>query len=279
MRRSALPGVNSPHRLVQTWLILGVIFCALTPVAASAITALSEGYTTEETLSLGSIVSLKADTPDIVMAANSENVENILGVVVSSGNSLLSVTSGTASQVQVATSGTVTVLASDVNGDIKRGDHITASPLSGVGMKANGNVRVIGIAQNSLKGTNQTYKDKSGKEQTVKIGELSLLVNVAYYFKEPEKTIIPTSLQNVANSLAGREVSTAPILISLAIFIVTIIVVVSIIYSMVRNGIISVGRNPMAQSAVYRNVIQMSALVIMILGIGIVTIYLVLTRL
>lgn len=146
-------------------------------------------------------------------------------------------------------------------------------------MKATSNVRVVGIAQGDLSGGNkQTYKDKDGKEQSVTLSEIPVLVSVAYYFKEPDKTIIPASVQNVANALAGRNVSTTPILVSLAIFIVTIIVVVSIIYSMVRNGIISVGRNPLSQSAVYRNVIQMSALVLTILGIAMAAIYLVLTR-
>lgn len=99
------------------------------------------------------------------------------------------------------------------------------------------------------------------------------------YFKEPDKTLIPSAVQNVANALAGRTVSTVPILVSAGIFLVTIIVVVSIIFSMVRASIISVGRNPMSQGAIYRDLIQMSALVLGILAVGFVIIYLVLTKL
>jgi hypothetical protein len=90
---------------------------------------------------------------------------------------------------------------------------------------------------------------------------------------------VPSALQNIANSLAGKEVSTMPILIGVAIFTVMIVMVVSIIYSLIKSSIISVGRNPLSQSAVYRGVIQISALVLAILGVGVVSIYLVLTRL
>jgi len=48
---------------------------------------------------------------------------------------------------------------------------------------------------------------------------------------------------------------------------------------MIHSSIISVGRNPMSQAAVYRNVIQLSSLVVFILAVAIASIYMVLTRL
>jgi len=48
---------------------------------------------------------------------------------------------------------------------------------------------------------------------------------------------------------------------------------------MIRSSIISVGRNPMSQSAVHRDLIQLSALVLGILAVGFTALYLVLTRL
>lgn len=228
---------------------------------------------------MGSIVSLQKNTSDTVVAATTSNSDNIFGVVINPESSLLSLSNGK-SQVQIATSGTVQVLVSDINGKIAQGDHITASPISGVGMKATGNVRVIGVSQSELAGgTKQTYKDKAGKEQSVSLGEVPVLVNVAYYFKEPEKTLVPTALQSVANALAGKSVGTLPIIISAAIFLVMLIVVSSLIYSMIRSSIISIGRNPMSQSAVYRNLIQLSSLVLVILAAGFSSIYMVLTRL
>jgi hypothetical protein len=260
----------------------GLLFCALllTTAPTSAITALSQGYTATKQLSLGSVVSLQADSIDHIEASNIKNADNMLGVVVSNSNSLLSVDDGTDTQIQVATSGVVQVLVSDINGKVLMGDHITASPINGVGMKANANVRIIGIAQQDAgDGKKQNYKDSKGAAHDISLSEVPISVNVAYFFKEPDKTLIPGAIQSIANALAGKSVSTLPILVSMAIFIITLIVVVSIIYSMIRSSIISVGRNPMSQSAIYRDLIQLSALVLAIISVGVISIYLVLTKL
>lgn len=256
--------------------LVGLIFTT----SVSAVTYISQSYSTADKLSLGSLVSQVNNTSDTVAAADSSNVDNLLGIVISESNSLLALSNGDKNQVQVATTGTLQVLVSDINGPIKRGVQITASPISGVGMKATTNTRVIGIAQGDLANAKEeTYTDDKKVKHTVKLGQIPVLVNVSYFFKEPDKTIIPAAIQNVANSVAGKPVSTLPILVSAAIFIVTLIVVVSIIFAMINSSIISVGRNPMSQSAIYRDIIQLSALVLAILAVGLIAIYLVLTRL
>lgn len=259
-------------------LVSSVVAYAFAPLAL-ALTTISESYQADSKIPVGSLVSLVKNGQTQVETSASSNVDNLLGVVINPDSSLLNVSTGNGGQVQIATSGTLPVLVSTINGDIKRGDHVTASPLRGLGMLANGNVRVVGIAQGEMSSKQeQTIKDTDGNDQKVTIGEVPVLINVAYFFKEPEKSIVPIALQNIANSLAGREVKPLPIIISGAIFLITLIVVVSIIFSMIRHSIISVGRNPMSQSAVYRDVIQLSALVVGILAVATVAIYLVLTR-
>lgn len=275
-------GMGKQHRILVLSLLsllIGGFFICGVAAPAHAITTISESYQSSSKIPVGSIVSLVKGSQTQVEASVTSNVDNMLGVVVNPDSSLLSVSTGATEQTEVATSGTLPVLVTDLNGDIKRGDHITASPLGGLGMLANGNVRVIGIAQGDMTGKRQTtVKDASGNNQQVTIGEVPVLINVAYFFKEPDKSIIPVALQNIANSLAGRDVKPLPIIISGAIFIITAIVVMSIIFSMIRSSIISVGRNPMSQGAVYRDVIQLSALVIGILAVATIAIYLVLTR-
>lgn len=287
MRRNSLlaqhrPGAIAATSLAWKWLAAAIAIAALIPALAMAVTTISQGYSTDEDLPLGSLVSLKKDTTDQVVGATSKNVDSIIGIVINDGSSLLTLSNGSENQVQVATSGNVPMLVSDINGEIEQGDQITASPIKGVGMKATNNTKVVGIAQGkpiNLGDERHTYTDPDGKEQSVKLGQVPVQVNVAYYFKQPDQTIIPAALQNIANALAGKKVDTLPILISAGIFLVTLIVVSSIIYSMIRSSIISVGRNPMAQSAVYRDVIQLSALVLAILAVAVIAIYLVLTRL
>jgi hypothetical protein len=263
---------------VGTGVLLLTLFLAVP--AAHAVTSLSESYSSPDDLAIGSLVSVQEDQTDVVKAADSSNVENLLGVVITSGSSLLTLSNGNDNEVQVATTGTLPVLASNINGEIKRGDHVTASPIKGIGMRATANIRVIGVAQGGMTNTkDETYKDSRGQEKTVRIGEVPVLVNVAYYFKEPEKTVVPAAIQNVANSLAGREVGTIPILISGAIFVIMLIIVASLVYAMIRSSIISVGRNPLSQSAIYRDLIQLSGLVLAILAVGLISIYLILTKL
>jgi hypothetical protein len=252
-----------------------------TCTVASASTLISQGFLTNSEISPGSMVSLKGNSNDSVDPSSPANASNILGVVIDGPPSPVSITSAQGNQVQVATNGIEKVLVSDINGKISAGDSITASPISGVGMKATSNAKVVGTAQGDFPNSTskkQTYKDKAGQQHTVNLGQVSVLVNVSDYFKQPDKTIIPQALQNIANALAGKKVQPLPILISVGIFIVTLIVVVSIIYALIHSSIISVGRNPMSQAAVYRNVLQLSGLVVVILIVSVAAIYMILRK-
>ncbi len=272
---------NLKSRRLRVVLLLVLGSFVLVPAAAFATTLISQGYLSNGNLPTGSIVSLEHNSSTVVDAATTATASNILGVVIDSGGSQVSISSGQSNQVQVTTNGIEPVLVSDINGTISQGDSITASPIAGVGMKATGNTKVVGIAQDTFPNNTsdqQTYNDQSGQKHNVKLGQVSVLVNVAYYYKQPDKTLIPTALQNVANALAGKTVNSLPIIISVVIFIVTLIVVASMIYALIHSSIISVGRNPMSQAAVYRNVIQISGLVIIILAVAVGAIYMVLTK-
>jgi hypothetical protein len=253
----------------------------LVPAVAAATTLLSQSFVADSNPPVGSIVSLKKGSSDHVISASTDNVNYILGVTVDSSTSQISISGEQANQVHVATNGIEQVLVSDINGKISAGDQITASPISGVGMKATDNVKVIGVAQDGFPNataSKQSYKDQKGQKQTVQLGEVPALVNVAFYYKQPEKTLVPSAIQSLANALAGKKVNALPILVSIGIFIITMLIVVSVIYSMIHSSIISVGRNPMSQSAIYRNVLQLSALVVVILGVAVGSIYMILTK-
>lgn len=248
-------------------------------VASAASTYLAENYTADEGLPMNAIVSLKKDSSDHVVAADYVNVDQMIGVIIDRSDASISMSGGQANEVQVAKTGTLEVLVSDINGSVEQGDYVTASPIKGVGMRATGSTKVIGIAQNALNnGVKQTVKNSAGTEQTVRVGTIPVLVSVSGYIEKSQNSLIPGSLQSIANAIAGRSVSPLPIFLSLAVFVVTLIIVTAIIYSMVRNGIISVGRNPLSSGAIYRNVIQLSVLVLGILtGAGVI-IYIILTR-
>lgn len=260
--------------------MVSLFITTIIPFSAHALTALSQGYTTDNPLSIGSLVSLKKGSNDSIEPTLLNNSDSMIGVVVNPSGSLLSV-SNSANQAQVATTGVVDMIVSDINGDINQGDQITASPIKGVGMKATTNTKVIGIAQGkpTYGDKKQEYTAEGGVKEFFSLGQVPLVISVSYYTKSPEKTVIPAAIQSVANAVAGRKVSTLPILVSSAIFLIMLIAVVSVIYSMIRSSIISIGRNPMAQSAVFRDVIQLSALVVIIMGVSLIAIYFILTKL
>lgn len=255
---------------------------SLVPGGAAALAPISQEFLADKPIALGSIVSLNKDSSENVSASNTSNVNAIIGVVINGDSSPITLSSNQSNQVQVATSGVVPVLLSDINGTISLGDEITASPIDGVGMKATDNAKVVGIAQGDLASssnhTQQTYTDKQGQKHTILIGQVAVLVDVSYFFKQPDKSVIPPAIQNIANALAGKAVNPLPILVSLAIFLITMIVVVTLIYTMIHGSIISVGRNPMSQAAIYRNLIQLSALVVVILAVAVIAISVILTR-
>lgn len=108
----------------------GVLFVAS---ACFATTTISQGYSTEGDIPVGSIVGLLKDSSDTVEAMSIQTNDRTIGVVINTGSSLLTLDNGSKSQIQVTTNGVVPVLASDCNGSIAVGDPITASPLRGLG--------------------------------------------------------------------------------------------------------------------------------------------------
>ena len=260
-------------------LFVGLILALAAAQSTHAITTISQGYITEGEVAVGSLVSLVDTRTDTVSAATVETNSNLLGVVVTGGSSLLSLGNGTSGEVQVATGGSAPVLVSDINGEIVQGDQITASPIAGVGMKATGNAKVIGVAQADMTKTTESDVEIDGNTRNLSLGNVLVLINVSYHYEQPEKTIIPAALQNIANALAGREVRPLPIIVSAIVFVIMLLVVASIVYAMIKNSIISVGRNPLAQSAVYRNVIQLAGVIVVIIAGSITIIYFILRSL
>jgi hypothetical protein len=207
-----------------------------------------------------------------------DNVEKLVGVV---GENQLVELSGGQQETQIVTDGTTWTLVSDINGAIKNGDKVTASPISGVGMKAVESTQSVGIAQASFASaknvTERQITDQNGVSRTVRIGLLPVQVNVAYFQKkDEEKSFLPQFLQRFINAIAGQPVSPVRAFIAIALFIAGIGGVAAILYSSVRSSIISIGRNPLAANAVHTGLLEVAGIVTSILLVMLVAVYLVL---
>lgn len=241
--------------------------------------AIAQGFETSETnLKPGALMSLKDDSPNNVELANQDRVDQLVGVI--GENPLITLTDG-GQTVQIVTSGVTTAIVSDINGEVKTGDKITASPIEGAGMKATASNIVVGSAQadlSSVETTTHTVKDADGQEHTVKVGLISVQVNVTFYAAAADKTsFLPSFLQDFANGLAGKEVSPVRVMIAAIIMLLSFLSIAVLLYASVKSSIISIGRNPLSEVSVRKSLLQIGAITIAILLLALITIYLILS--
>jgi hypothetical protein len=252
-------------------------------MAPVAMASLSQGFATTTPVAIASLVALDAKTTGNVVVADINNSGRLFGVAVSPSSADISLGSGSPGQVQVATTGTATVFVTTTNGAIHVGDYISVSPIAGVGQKAVGKSRVIGTAQVDFdgSGTNATRRtiDTGSGSKEVAIGQIPVIINVTdYTASDGQNYSVPLWLQNFSNVLAGKPVTPVRIIIAAIILIISMISVTVLLYAAVRNSIISIGRNPLSRSSVYKGLFQVLLMALVVLGIGIGAMYLVITR-
>lgn len=246
---------------------------------AESTAAISQGFKTEEVdLAAGALVSLTSGSQSTVQLSNTDRVNQLIGVI---GDRPLIELSNNDKEVQVVISGATLTLVSDINGEIKSGDKITASPINGVGMKANASSLVVGTAQDDLASattTTRSINDKRGQPQSVKVGAIPVSINVTYYAAPEDKnSFLPPFLQSLANTVAGKEVSAVRVLISSLVLAFGFVSIAVLLYSSIRSSIISIGRNPLSEGAVRKSLFEVGATALGILLVMLIAIYLVLT--
>ncbi len=236
------------------------------------------GAVTEGTLVVSDNASAGFAKPATISSSS-----DLIGVVVGSEEPLLTVNSGSG-QRQVAINGLAYALVSDINGEVKKGDYITASSIAGVGMKSTSESRVLGLAKTDLGSSSnvQTIQAENvdGATVSTRVGRVLVQINVGYYGGPPNanRGIIPQALQDFSNTVAGRQVSSTRILISGLLLLVALIISVTLVYSAVGSSIISIGRNPLSKLPVRKSLLQILGLVGIILLVTLISVYLILSR-
>jgi len=255
------------------------VLVATSAVAPRALAAddtgqnISQSYTSSTSLKAGTIVSTVSGSSTKIEAANVANATHTVGVVVSADNSLVAVDPGS-DKVQVAASGKVSTLVSTVNGDIKTGDPIAASPYSGVGMKAVDQGYIVGKAtanfSASTKGaTTQQVTTTSGKKVSITVGYI--LVTITPGYNGGAENV--NGLQRTVRSITGHVVSMPRIIIGMAIAIVTILGVVILVYGAIYGAIMSIGRNPLAQQSILKALGGSIVMALLAVGVAFVLLF------
>ena len=267
-------------------IIIGVAFTAILPVSAVSYGGGStQGYAADTKLDNGTIVQLTGGESNRVKIAIQAEMQNMFGVTVDR-NQLPVILSneGLENEVFVAASGTYNVLVSTQAGDIASGDYITLSSINGIGMKAGTKEEtVLGRANASFNGKGvtlgtATLKDTDGNtNKSVTLGSIPVTIDIKKNPNDISTTAnVPEVLQRVGQAIAEKEVHPIRIYLSMAITAICIIAAIAIVYAGIRNGVISIGRNPMSRKSIFRALVEVILTSILILIIGLFAVYLLL---
>ncbi len=238
--------------------LVGAVVFASLPQVAAAYTGVE--YDTTAQWTVGTVVSVD-EKGELVPA--SVNSADYLGVVAQPS---------TGTGVEVADSGTVTVLVSDVAGQITGGSRIGLSTVSGIAAAWTGGV-AIGVAQQ----TPSAWRDASLENgETVKVASVTvqLLTDGASSDGSPVSMFF-SALERTASGVAGKPVDTWRVVTALLIGLGGLILAFGLLFISSRESFFSMGRNPMASKMIMRGLWKMVALSVGILVITLTAAYLI----
>lgn len=259
-------------------LLLGLVMSVLYGLPAWA--TLSQGFGAAQTFPAGSLVVLNSGSGKVELA-NLNNSDQLFGVVVPWA---LSSNAPPAGQVQVATTGVADALVTNAAGAIHVGDYLTASPIAGVAeLAGTQNVRVIGTAQADFNGKEagvvQQALSSGGQRRQVAIGQIPVSINTANYAPNAggrAAYAVPNWLQSTANATAGKAVSPLKVLVAVLVLILALLCITVLLYSSIRNSLISIGRNPLSKNSILRGLAQVVGIAVAILIASAAAVYVIL---
>lgn len=250
----------------------------------STTTASVEGFASSTSLQYGTIVELTAAGANSVMPVSQATSSKMYGVTVDPNDLPLTISNtGLQNEVYVTTSGTYNVLVSTQAGTIQPGDFIAMSSIDGVGMAAGtANTTVFGRAVQGFDGKSdgigsETLKDSAGNTINVTLGVIPVAIQIEHNPSKPStKVNLPKALQRLGQAIAERPISPVRTYLSIGITGLSIMMALVILYSGVRNGLISIGRNPLSKGHIFRGLVAVILTSIIVLIIGLFAVYLLL---
>jgi hypothetical protein len=252
-------------------------------LVASAQTTITQGYDTDTnvTYQRGMIVGLKDKEPTKIEAVNNSIPKRIHGVVVGSSDSSFIIAQDT-QKIFVASGGKFEVLLSNQNGNINPGDYVTASPITGIGMKSDDTQEIIiGKAIDGFDGTDHKLSDveitdAQGKLRSISIGRIRVDIEIIRNPVLKSVSNLPNFLKDATQFIAGKPVNPIRVYISIAVLIAAATVSSALTYSGVRAGMIAIGRNPLSKKSIIKGIVQVVIVALIIFIVGIFGVYLLL---
>lgn len=255
-------------KIVLCLIILGIAFTTLISAKVSAVSAeYSQSYRSDEVLSFGSLVSLAENSESKIVLATSANARSFLGVNIGDSGSTVAVNK-TDTENQVAVNGKAVALASNVTGEIKKGDLLTISVISGVASKAYGTDNIIGAASTNFDASNPKNSStqittENGSNKQVTIGPLEIDL-----FRIQKNASSNAGLVGWIERVFGKPVSTIKLVMVTIISLAVVGAIVSMSYSAIRTSISQASRNPLAQPIIMQVLAKVLFVIVVTTVIG-----------
>lgn len=212
-----------------------------------------------------------------VVLTKQVNDPNMVGVV--QGNALITFGTIGSTTVPVASSGTVSVQVSDINGKIFKGDIITSSTIPGVGERDTSDGVILGEALQSFdQATNVTIKTITvhGTQRQIKEGTILLSIGIKNYQVSQFGGLID-SLNFLSTAMTGKQVNLLREMIAILVFFGGMIVFIYGVGVSIKHSLVSIGRNPLTKGTIIKTFSFILAILFGVLAICIVTSYLLFT--
>jgi len=243
-----------------------------------------QGYAAVSPLQNGTIVQLVDGSTNTVMAVSQTKVADMYGVTVDPNTLLFTISgAGLRNEVYVATSGTYNVLVSNQAGPIRAGDYLTISAVDGVAMDAGTTgVTVLGRAAAPFDNTSvdlgtEQLKRSDGSTQAVRLGLIPVAIHIGHNPDElSTKVDLPKVLQRLGQAIAEKPIGPLRTYLSIGITGASLIIAMVILYSGVRNSLVSIGRNPLSKGSIFRGLITIILSSVLVLTVGLFAVYLLL---
>ena len=230
----------------------------------------------------GMLVALNPRNPNEVVALTDKNVQKMLGVVVPVNNAQVALVPSTSSsqQVLVAESGRYSVLVSNEGGPITIGQDLTMSSVAGIAMKAGPDNKIsIGQAEDSFNGSSGVIstiqaKNNSGSSSKFAIGSIFVNLHLSQNSQYVSSSSgLPQFVIQAAYTIAKKPVSPVKIYLGFVIIFAIILIVSTMFYSATKNGIISIGRNPLSRQSIAKGLTQTIIAGLLVFGVGVGLVY------
>lgn len=243
--------------------------------------AISQGYHSNIPLSEGTVVSAVKNSNKEIEKTTLDNESLLAGIVTNESKSVISLQpKGT--DMGVAVNGEVSLLVTDVNGDIEQGDYLIISPLAGVAMKDSSDSqskKYIAVAAQTFNKKSTGVKSvpvefNNGQHKDVSVG--LMLANLVLSNRVDKANSKQNAVLVFAQKVAGKPVNSLRFITSAAVFISTICLTGLVLNGSIKGTFISLGRNPLSKTIILSNLFKVIAFGIVLLAVGSVMSYIIL---